>query len=660
MSRTTLEGLTLNYRTLLFALCALLLVIVLLGGVNPVLGQDESTVCRGEGLTVVTRLLQNGSYGDPVPFQRVELFDQSYDALLGQAITDSQGYASVDWIPGFSHPLGTTLLNVTFRGNSSLALSPCSQWTTVVVLSSTTMTLTANKYLLAPEDHLALTVLLQDDHSNPIEGASVCFLAQGKVIGYSLTNDTGHAVVVVVCDESWCTLGANEVQVTYAGNASQYLSPAETSCRIDIERIPTSITSLTAMRDEVLLNDTISVTLDADSIPSQDLTIQLDGLGFSVVTTNASGSAILWLHLSEEFSLGPHTLTIQFLGTFRYAPSALDLRFCVMSPLIAKISPFEPLVIGANTTFEIELHDILNRSIHNAFLNLDDTHSGSKTLTMVDEHSLITKIQLAISGEGGPRVLRFSISGSTYLTNGTWFLNTSSWFLPVIVLTETSILGYASPGQEVSLTASVQDLEGACSEFLVVMTEPDGILHTSSTDANGLVSFTLIAPVTEGNYSFLLTSAASTGRYRLPAEAVLTFVVSRLMPLLVELKHYSVISPMQQLYVVLSLTALNGSPVSLVPFHYVWLSFEALATVSPSGLVELRLAVPPEPGSYSIFYTVESSHSIMAASGSVVIVILLEQVLASQGVGVVGYIVCLTVSISVVILPVLRKRYLLG
>lgn len=649
-----------NYRILLFALCALLPVIALLGGANPTVGQDETTVCRGEGLTVVTRLLQNGSYGNPVPFQRIEFFDQSYDKSLGQAITDSQGYASIDWIPGLSHPLGTTLLNVTFRGNSSLALSPCAQWTDLVVLSSTTMTLTANQYLLAPEDILVLTVLLQDDHNNPLEDASVRFLAQGAVIGYSLTNDTGYAVVAVVCDESWCTLGNNVVQVTYAGNDSQYLAPVETSCSINIERVPTSITPLNAIPDEVLSNDTISVMLDTGAISSQELTIQLDGLDFSLLTTNTSGTAVLWLHMSDEFSLGPHTLTIQFLGTFRYAPSTLELRFSVMSPLIARISSFEPLVIGTNATFELELHDILNRPIHNALLNLEDTHSGLTTCAPVDEHSIITKIQFTVSGETGPRLLRFSISDGTYLTNGTWFLNTTSWLLPIITITETNILGYASPGQEVRLTASVHDLDGAYSDSLVVLTEPDGTPHTSNTDANGLVSFTLIAPSTEGNYSVLLTSAASTDEYRLPAETLLRFVVTRLMPIFVELKHYSVISPMQQLYVVLSLTALNGSPVSLLPFHYVWLSFEGLVTVSPSGLAELRLPVPSEPGSYRIFYAVESAHSVMATSGSVSIVILLEQVLASQGVGIVGYIACLTVAISIVVLPVLRRRYLLG
>lgn len=649
-----------NCRILLFALCALLSVIALLGGINPTVGQDENTVCRGEGLTVVTRLLQNGSYGNPVPFQRVEFFDQSYDTLLAQAITDSQGYASVDWIPGLSHPLGTTLLNVTFRGNSSLALSPCAQWANLVVLSSTTMILTANQYLLAPEDILVLTVLLQDDQANPLKGASVRFLAQGEVIGYSLTNDTGYAVVVVVCDESWCALGNNVVRATYAGNASQYLAPVETSCSIDIERLPTSITPLNTIPDEVLLNDTISVTLDTDSIQSQELIIQLDGLDFSVATTNMSGNVVLCLHISDEFSLGPHTLTIQFLGTFRYAPSTLELRFSVTSPLIARISPFDPLVIGANATFELELHDILSRPIHNAFLNLEDTHSGLTTWVTVDEQSIITKIQFTVSGETGPRLLRFSVSGSTYLTNGTWFLNTTSWFLPVITVTENSILGYASPGQEVRLTVSVHDLEGAYSDSLVILTEPDGTSHTSNTDVNGLISFTFIAPFTEGNYSVLITSAANTVEYRLPAEALLKFVVSRLMPLLVELKHYSVISPMQQLYVVLSLTALNGSPASFLPFHYVWLSSEGVVTVSSSGLAELRLPVPNEPGSYRIFYTVESSRSVRAISGSVSIVILLEQVLASQGIGIVGYTACLTVALSVVILPILRRRYLLG
>ena len=49
---------------------------------------EEFVACRGDEITITARLLQNGSYGDPVPFQEVYFFDQTYNTFLGTSFTD--------------------------------------------------------------------------------------------------------------------------------------------------------------------------------------------------------------------------------------------------------------------------------------------------------------------------------------------------------------------------------------------------------------------------------------------------------------------------------------------------------------------------------------------------------------------------------------------
>ena len=42
-----------------------------------VLADEQMVVCRGETLQISARLLMNGTYGDPAPYQIIEFFDET-------------------------------------------------------------------------------------------------------------------------------------------------------------------------------------------------------------------------------------------------------------------------------------------------------------------------------------------------------------------------------------------------------------------------------------------------------------------------------------------------------------------------------------------------------------------------------------------------------
>ena len=113
---------------------------------------EELVAIRGEDVTISVILLQNGTYGDPVPEQEIEFFDQTNNLLLGIETTDSNGLASIIWNIPSDYLLGPTTVNATFRGNESIFLAPSYQNIILNILASTEITLHDIPALLAPGD----------------------------------------------------------------------------------------------------------------------------------------------------------------------------------------------------------------------------------------------------------------------------------------------------------------------------------------------------------------------------------------------------------------------------------------------------------------------------------------------------------------------------
>ena len=125
-----------NIARVLFLFSILFLVLI---SVNAgVASADENLVAiRGENVTLSVVLLQNGTYGEPVPEQEIYFFDQTNNQLLGNAITDSNGLASIIWDIPSDYLLGPTIINATFYGNESQFLASSFQNIVLNILADT-------------------------------------------------------------------------------------------------------------------------------------------------------------------------------------------------------------------------------------------------------------------------------------------------------------------------------------------------------------------------------------------------------------------------------------------------------------------------------------------------------------------------------------------
>ena len=108
---------------LAFAL-SLFFIVLLLSSSASVDAEEVNIGVRGEDVTISAILLQNGTYGTPVPNQTIEFYDQTMNSFLNYGLTNAAGIATIVWNIPIDHSLGPTTLNATYRGNESLFLAP--------------------------------------------------------------------------------------------------------------------------------------------------------------------------------------------------------------------------------------------------------------------------------------------------------------------------------------------------------------------------------------------------------------------------------------------------------------------------------------------------------------------------------------------------------
>ncbi|MFX1261780.1 MAG: hypothetical protein ACFFAZ_06825, partial [Promethearchaeota archaeon] len=150
--------------------------------------EEIPVVVRGDSLPITARLLQNGTYGNPVANQRLFFYDQTQDVLIGSALTDTNGYATVSWNVSINHPLGPSMLNVTFEGNTSLSLSSSCQWSSVIVVSATVIEVQVDENSIHPEDETALIAKITDDHNASISGVTMAVYSEDTLLAVAPTN----------------------------------------------------------------------------------------------------------------------------------------------------------------------------------------------------------------------------------------------------------------------------------------------------------------------------------------------------------------------------------------------------------------------------------------------------------------------------------------
>ncbi|MFW9798879.1 MAG: hypothetical protein ACFFD9_00430 [Candidatus Thorarchaeota archaeon] len=171
---------------------------------------------------------------------------------------------------------------------------------------------------------------------------------------------------------------------------------------------------------------------------------------------------------------------------------------------------------------------------------------------------------------------------------------------------------------------------------------------------------TLYAPEDIGCYTLFLNTNGSPSSYELPASFNYVFVVSTLMPVDVNLSYYHIIPALREVRVHLTLQCLNGTVLNGTTLLYEWLSHSESATSTHSGHIELVLPLPANAGVYGLYYEIEGTSSLQHSTGHISITVSETEVLASQGVGIPGLVLSLCVSIGLLGIPALYRKYLIG
>lgn len=626
--------------------------------------EGENVVSRGETITITAQLLQNGTYGDPVVNQTIEFFDQTHDSFLGSDMTDSNGLAYIDWPLPSEHPLGFMMINATFRGNQSLSLSPSCQWMPLTVVSSTTMEIQVEDSDLAPGDDLNLIVHLLNDMNESLSGASLMVVSDSLPLGSGITNDTGYVSFSFHCNTSWAQLGENTVSVVYEGNLALFQEGVETSFSVTVEKIATLIKHDNALSDIVTLNDSITLSLtlwaNEETLPNGLMMASLDGTTHSSITTNGSGLATLDLRINEGISLNNHTLIIEYTGTDRYSISILQIHFIVTSPVLIEALLPEYIVTGTELEISVVVQDILNRPIPGASITILDTLTEKAVTEPLTGNSNSTQLFLPITGPRGIREFIITVNDAQYVTNGTYRFSEPIWFRPTLSLNQSNILGFASPQQEILLVVHLLNNNANYSNKLVEVYSIDSTLISQSiTNQVGIATMAFLAPSSEGHFVFLIVCSGNESAYELSVILQYSFTVAKTIPVIIIFDYYEIIPQLKEIHVQLTIQGLNGSLLRSIPISYGWLSANMEIDSSNHGLISLHLAIPSTAGSYLLSYESEASGSLHSYAGSVVIVIGEADVSAAQGIGIIALAIGSCLSISLVSIPLIRRRYML-
>ncbi|MFQ5831904.1 MAG: hypothetical protein ACE5H4_04330 [Candidatus Thorarchaeota archaeon] len=626
--------------------------------------EEQPVLIRGEIVPINARLLQNGSYGDPVPEQQLDFYDQSQNSFIESATTDINGWAAVYWNLTSNHPLGPTLLNVTFDGNDTLSLAPSCQWMTVMVVSNTQMSVLCNQSTFHPEDQILFTVGIIDDHNKAITDAVIAVYHDQFQLAVGITNDSGYASFNIECNMSWGSYGKNRLRVVYEPAVTSFHNMSEHLFEIDIEQIPTAIRLEDSNGTQFELNELfwLKLTVNAAGENPQNATLDtlIDGEFVGTITADIQGVSELYIPIDTQLDLGPHKVRVQYNGTERYSFSFLEIDITVLSPALLHIMLPEHIVIGSSSEIQMQIHDLLGRPIPDATITLSDqTTDRTMSLLVPTDHTTV-QFEFLFTGSVGIRSLLVAISGNPYLTNTSWTHWATVWLRPTISIIQSNTRGYASPTQQLSFHIQLNSTEGSLPFRSIECGFDETVLVSSVTDSEGLANMTLYAPEVIGHYTLFLKTNGSPSSYELPVKFKSVLVVSTLIPVDVNLSHYHINPALRELRVHLTLQCLNGTTLNGISILYEWLTHSGSATSTHSGHIELVLPLPANAGIYNLYYEIKGTSSLQPSTGNISITVSETEVLASQGVGIPGLVLSLCISIGLLGIPVLHRRYLIG
>ncbi len=625
---------------------------------------SPTTVSRGESFELSAILLTNITYGPPIPSQILEFYDQTNNQFLGMSITNQEGIATLQYTFPMSHPLGYTLLNATFRGNNSLSLAPCCQWTTLLITSLTSINITPTKTILAPDDQLTFVVALFDDTDNPIPNAAVSIYHDSVFVQTVETNSTGQALIEIDLRTQSLSLGSHSIEVSYSGNESCYYRGVSASFNIQIRKKQTSIISY---------NTLVSLQLNHTSVITLRLTSQEDIMqGFSVdlaITnssyhmqrvTNETGYVTFQIYADSRVALGEHLISVTYPGNIRYNKSSIQIPCHISGSLVVNTTYSRQVELNKNTTISIYVTDIYSHSIPDGFVSLtDEATNYSTTQTLLNDNHVV--FYVPILGETGNRTFSITVSSEYCISNDTISFTLGVWERPTIELKYSNVVGFASPAQPIDIVVHLSNYKGNISHRQITLS----ILNLESsesafTDESGLAIVSIQSPTPVGTYIFSIQCVGNKSLFELSSSCNFTIQVKLDIPVRISEFHYTIDSIMRAIATTIRVQVLNGSFVDGIGFKFSWLNTTIVSSTEDSGFMKIDLLLPDTPGVYELAYETSPSVGISTCSGKLYIIITPTDSNVSEGLGFYPLFLAISSSVLFLVVPVVRRRSIIS
>ncbi|TFF87036.1 hypothetical protein EU519_00305 [Candidatus Thorarchaeota archaeon] len=619
---------------------------------------------RGERCTLTARLLQNGTYGDPVVGEQVEFYEEPRDVLLGTGLTNSQGYATLEWDVSLDHPLGPTLVNATYRGNETLFLAPTCQWLELSIFARTRLNISVPETHLAPNDLLSISAQLENQGGEALEGELLEVRHGNSTIASTTTNTSGSANLLVHVNTSWLHLGENELTIFHPTNLDTYTSQAEQSVLVIMNKVATSIGYDSNLSVPVSLGDILNFSIGLNSkdgsLNEETLRMHLDGNFYCDIQADSTGTFGLLLRIDEQFTLGQHRLSIRYEGSNRYSSSEETIIFGIFSEVIVSIDHHGLPAIESTVALKIDVQDQFGRAVPDLVLEIDDRTANLQMSLDCNISSSDSTIEFPIHPPKGPHEIHVNLAGNAYLLNETVNYTLHCWSSPYFSEPQYNIEGYAFPGQEIIVQTTLQDYSGPLPGLSIDLLLDGVSARTTKTDETGNLSFSLSSPLQEGVHNLTLVSSREASSYFVESAVSYRFMVTRQVPVRLSLVERNIVPQLKLIDITLEAWGLNGSRHKGLVMQYDWLNTIQIAHCNQIGVFQVQLPLPSVPGLYYLKTRLLPTPSTRGLNESFVLRISETQILAAQGVGIPIFTVSIASSSILAAIPFLRRKYLVG
>ncbi|MBD3405590.1 MAG: hypothetical protein GF411_05590 [Candidatus Lokiarchaeota archaeon] len=616
---------------------------------------------RGDTLSFGVTLLQNGTYGDPVPNQKIQFYDETENTLLGFSITDETGYACIEWTIPYTHSLGPTLLNATFRGNQSEYLYPSVQFYFFELYSSTTANIEANASIYVPDDFMQLDVSVFDDSGFTLGDVNVSVFFEDTILDTSTTNQNGSTSFRIKCELDVFSLGDNQLLITVHDDSNRFYSSSSSLYTFEIHKLETQFHSNYSEIIHASLNDSSSFHFQLASFDSPiagvPITILIDYEVYEIQQTNESGFIDFFLEFDESFELFNHSLAIVFDGNSRYNTVTTKHSIILSSPL-AVISTNSSYILNELVSINVTVSDIFNRTLYDLNvvihdLSLDIFHYPIDSLSNIS-----AAFRFEIVGKKGLR--KFAILIQNQFVNQSVSYIATIWSRPTITLINSSIDGYAFPRQVIHFEFTIINETHPLSHCVLYVLLESSVLMSIYTTVNGLASFDITCPSETGKYQYVIQYDGNETRYETPVCFIYSINICEQVPLTVLLIDRFTSCPLQQIHLDFSLIGLNGVAAENMGFTYEWLNISHSVVSNSDGYLHIVIPMPNTSGCYILKYEIEENSRFLNKTGIVAICISHDEILASQGIGLPGIFITSSISTLIVCIPFFRRKYLLS